>query len=254
MAKQTTNPLRCKIREFTYEEFLALKPKWEHLVLNANRLVDDETGQPVGQRYCVEHGLSYVGRKMPGRFPMGSRFGNPLPLPAKATAADREANLRKYLQRALAPGNLRMQIPMLKGRRLVCWCAPQLCHGHLLAVLANELPGPDPKFVEAALARLQIHLVAANFEMAEQTCRSLAEEFTELHLPQPELSGEERGALSLEELGLDERTIGSLEKAEILTAGQLAAYYVSGRPWPRQIGPEAVGRIRAVLRELKVLS
>lgn len=33
---------------------------------------------------------------------------------------------------------VRENLHTLKGKILGCWCAPQLCHGHVLAELANE--------------------------------------------------------------------------------------------------------------------
>jgi hypothetical protein len=29
-------------------------------------------------------------------------------------------------------------VPELRGRTLACWCAPELCHGDVLAELADE--------------------------------------------------------------------------------------------------------------------
>lgn len=42
-----------------------------------------------------------------------------------------------YGQRLLAHPDLLALVPALRGRTLACWCAPELCHAHFLAVLAE---------------------------------------------------------------------------------------------------------------------
>lgn len=32
------------------------------------------------------------------------------------------------------------ELPKLRGKVLACWCAPLLCHAHVLAELSNNLP------------------------------------------------------------------------------------------------------------------
>src|SRR5260370_31092960 len=58
----------------------------------------------------------------------GSKWGNPFRI---GPDGDRAAVIAKY-QRWLAD-----QHHLLRGRDLVCWCAPRACHGDLLMRLAN---------------------------------------------------------------------------------------------------------------------
>lgn len=42
-----------------------------------------------------------------------------------------------YCRRLLAHPELLALVPELRGKTLGCWCAPELCHAHILAVLAE---------------------------------------------------------------------------------------------------------------------
>lgn len=42
-----------------------------------------------------------------------------------------------YGRRLLAHPDLLALVPELRGKTLACWCAPELCHAHVLAVLAE---------------------------------------------------------------------------------------------------------------------
>jgi hypothetical protein len=42
-----------------------------------------------------------------------------------------------YGRRLLAHPDLLALVPELRGRTLGCWCAPELCHGHIVAALAG---------------------------------------------------------------------------------------------------------------------
>lgn len=72
----------------------------------------------------------YIGRPGP--------WGNPFIIGADG---DRAAVIKKY--RAWITGNdrvavaLRRNLRRIRGRRLVCWCAPAPCHGDVLAELAD---------------------------------------------------------------------------------------------------------------------
>ncbi|MDX3314560.1 DUF4326 domain-containing protein [Streptomyces sp. ME08-AFT2] len=50
----------------------------------------------------------------------------------------REEAIAAYGQRLLAHPELLALVPELRGRVLACWCAPELCHAHVLAVLAER--------------------------------------------------------------------------------------------------------------------
>lgn len=69
----------------------------------------------------------------------------------------REEAIAAYCRRLLAHPDLLALIPPLRGRVLGCWCAPDLCHAHVLAVLA-EVP---PVEMRPTLQRLVVDPSAA---------------------------------------------------------------------------------------------
>jgi hypothetical protein len=80
----------------------------------------------------------YIGRAVPRRGMRRSPWANPF------TVQDwtRAGSVFLYLLTVLfgpTPSAqwIREHIPELRGKRLACWCAPQLCHGHVLAALAD---------------------------------------------------------------------------------------------------------------------
>ena len=70
----------------------------------------------------------YVGR---GR---GSKWGNPFLIGRDGT---REEVIAKYARWILRQPHLMAALHDLTGKDLVCFCAPQACHAHVLLVLAN---------------------------------------------------------------------------------------------------------------------
>jgi hypothetical protein len=82
-------------------------------------------------------GAVYIGCAMP-RFGLpGSKWANPFPLRRGAIPEEREEVIAAYL-RHLNRHGLICEVHELRGRDLVCWCAPEPCHGDLLLRLANE--------------------------------------------------------------------------------------------------------------------
>ena len=86
----------------------------------------------------------YIGRRclgMPEGVEVG--WGNPFVV---RTDGEREATVRKYEAWLLSQPELCERARReLKGKVLGCWCAPHLCHGHVLARVANsDGPGPPP--------------------------------------------------------------------------------------------------------------
>lgn len=69
----------------------------------------------------------YVGRP--------SKWGNPYEIGRDGDRFDVIAKYEKYLQ---SNPELLAQVGELKGKRLGCWCSPKICHGDILAKLANE--------------------------------------------------------------------------------------------------------------------
>ena len=71
----------------------------------------------------------YIGRP--------SKWGNPFKLATGASDLERRRCLDKYLAWLKQQPELMAAIPELRGKTLGCWCAPKLCHGHALALLAD---------------------------------------------------------------------------------------------------------------------
>ena len=69
----------------------------------------------------------YIGR--------GSKWGNPFVIGKDGT---REEVVEKYAEYILKNDELLSCLSELKGKDLWCFCAPKLCHGDVLIVLANE--------------------------------------------------------------------------------------------------------------------
>jgi hypothetical protein len=68
----------------------------------------------------------YIGRP--------SKWGNPFVI---GVDGDRDAVVASY-RRYLHTSGLIRDVKELKGKDLVCWCAPRACHGDVLLKLANE--------------------------------------------------------------------------------------------------------------------
>jgi hypothetical protein len=80
----------------------------------------------------------------PGRVLLAHRLGNPhlVDKPCRARGCHgvlhtREEAIAAYCRRLLAHPDLLALVPALRGKTLGCWCAPKLCHAHILAVLAE---------------------------------------------------------------------------------------------------------------------
>ncbi len=71
----------------------------------------------------------YIGR--------GSKWGNPFII---GTHGGRFEVIRLYEEWIKQQPELMAALYELKGKRLGCFCVPKMCHGHVLARLANALP------------------------------------------------------------------------------------------------------------------
>ena len=70
----------------------------------------------------------YIGRPGP--------WGNPFEI---GKDGNREQVVEKYAEWVLTQPDMVAKIQNeLKGKVLGCWCAPKLCHGDILAEIANE--------------------------------------------------------------------------------------------------------------------
>ena len=75
-------------------------------------------------------GRVYIGR--------GSRWGNPFRISNCRHKGNSRADvIRKYRDWIAGQPELLAVLPELKGKVLVCWCAPLPCHGHVLAEMAD---------------------------------------------------------------------------------------------------------------------
>ncbi|MFO0958251.1 MAG: DUF4326 domain-containing protein [Isosphaeraceae bacterium] len=72
----------------------------------------------------------YIGRP--------SKWGNPFVIGRDGTREDVVAKYEAWLH---TQPELMAALPELKGKTLGCWCAPQECHGDVLARLANAEAG-----------------------------------------------------------------------------------------------------------------
>lgn len=89
----------------------------------------------------------YVSRRQwwgPGRLLDNNALRNPhlVDKPCRARGCrgvihTRVESVAAYGRRLLAHPDLLAQVPALRGRTLACWCSPELCHAHVLAVLAE---------------------------------------------------------------------------------------------------------------------
>lgn len=75
----------------------------------------------------LPQGAVYIGRP--------SKWGNPFVIGKHGTRPEVVAKYRAYL---LGNAALMAALPELCGKDLVCWCAPEACHGDVLVELANN--------------------------------------------------------------------------------------------------------------------
>lgn len=99
---------------------------------NLKEWMDDPKNVYIGRANVV-----FIGGQ---RFPKNaSPFSNPYKMgkdgPRKEVLQKYEAYIRAYLKRSTW---LQKQLKQLKGKRLGCWCAPDLCHGDVLVKLLKE--------------------------------------------------------------------------------------------------------------------
>jgi hypothetical protein len=77
----------------------------------------------------------YIGRRT-AEWP-ASKWGNPYRIGRNATREEREGAIEQYQQHLIESGLIN-DVHELRGRDLLCWCAPDPCHGDLLLALANN--------------------------------------------------------------------------------------------------------------------
>jgi hypothetical protein len=99
----------------------------------------------------------YIGRKFGGF--NGSDWANPFTI-SEDTEELRKDALWKYLQHILR-SPMRFQLDELRAApALVCWCAPKLCHGHVLLWLLTQqhFRGPCIRCGQSVESRMNMHV------------------------------------------------------------------------------------------------
>jgi Domain of unknown function (DUF4326) len=78
----------------------------------------------------------YIGRHTQNGW-RKSKWGNPFRLPRNTSMEQRAEVLAMYRRWLLGQSALMGALPELHGKNLLCWCAPEACHGDVLLALAN---------------------------------------------------------------------------------------------------------------------
>jgi hypothetical protein len=87
-------------------------------------------------RHRVLSGAVYIGRAMSRYGLPASKCANRFRVRRNATHEERVEVIAQY-ERHLVGRGLIHDVHELRGKDLVCWCAPDLCHGDVLLRLAN---------------------------------------------------------------------------------------------------------------------
>jgi hypothetical protein len=95
------------------------------------------------KRDGLPRGAVYIGRQVPRYSLPRSKWANPIRLRGNASREEREEVIRQY-ERHLVDSGLIKDIQELRGKDLVCWCAPLPCHGDILLRLANLQADREP--------------------------------------------------------------------------------------------------------------
>jgi hypothetical protein len=88
----------------------------------------------------------YIGHQMPPwRSPTElylprSKWRNPFNRAFRDGLMTRQEAIDRYLFHLISRPDLLASLPELEGKVFGCWCAPQPCHGDVLAKLADGLP------------------------------------------------------------------------------------------------------------------
>ena len=78
----------------------------------------------------------YIGRDVPERGIVGSKWGNPFVM-RDDTDAERERVIADCRAWIVDQPDLMASLGELRGKRLGCWCAPKPCHGDVLVELLS---------------------------------------------------------------------------------------------------------------------
>ena len=94
----------------------------------------------------------YIGRAVPRAGLRASKWANPFVI---GRDGDRGDVIRQYREYVQSRPDLMAALPELRGKVLGCWCAPQSCHGDILAALANptDCDSCDPGDCQCSVGR-----------------------------------------------------------------------------------------------------
>src|SRR3954454_19950949 len=79
----------------------------------------------------------YIGRQARNGW-RKSKWANPFRLPHNPTTEKRTEVIAMYRRGLQGQSELMASLPELRGKDLLCWCAPEACHGDVLIELANS--------------------------------------------------------------------------------------------------------------------
>lgn len=156
-ARKRPRPPRAAIQVATLPAPVAVAPSGNgHSAPEATTVIhihDAPNGWRANPRYV------YIGRANSRAGVPESKWHNPYSLRRES---DREAVIAQFAEYLAGRADLLAALPELRGKVLVCWCAPKACHGDVLAALVNA---PEDEAVLADVFRT--HDRAASLEDAE---------------------------------------------------------------------------------------
>ena len=86
----------------------------------------------------IRHDRSVLDEPDVVRIDRATKWGNPYVIGRDGTRAEVIAKYRARLWREIRAGRIDLdELAALHDRRLACWCAPEPCHGHVLAFAAR---------------------------------------------------------------------------------------------------------------------
>ena len=86
----------------------------------------------------IRHDRSVLGEPDVVRIDRATRWGNPFVIGRDGPHAEVIEKYRAWLWREIRAGRVPLEdLAALHGRRLACWCAPEACHGDVLAAAAG---------------------------------------------------------------------------------------------------------------------
>ncbi|GJL57823.1 MAG: hypothetical protein NPIRA03_06800 [Nitrospirales bacterium] len=109
------------------QDLIAALQRGETVVINLHK----DGGQKTVEQWAKEHGrFQYIGRFRPGYG--SSRWQNRNKVGTRAEIVEAyAADLQKR-------PDLLKDLPLLRGKALGCWCAPEPCHGDVLVTLLTD--------------------------------------------------------------------------------------------------------------------